>query len=301
MSDRGPLPGGDVERIVALCAGSGAAPVLQGILGVCEPAIAAAMAGRPLTIEIKARKCRQLRIGITAGGRVACPLDGDDPADVRLGGTADEIAALFVGDLSIDQALRDGVLVIPSGETRLDPIARLRAIVSAQLRALLSGPAAMLALARRTRIRSEAWCRWPAELSAAVDRAVGPALLAAASLLTPIAPQVHLTAADRPAAAVRTSAASPAALSRLNDGHSAPKRLDAGQPGGAHPSEAGSSLHVSWHRDDDSLHAGVQGTTNTPAAQQPSWAEMPVWGQVRCGTTIGGVLCDAAARIPTGS
>jgi hypothetical protein len=142
---------------------------------------AVATKGRPWTIEVRLDGDTPWRVGITAEGEIVCPLPlprPDERPDVRIQGDSCSVARFMLGQRTLEEAMIDGLVVVPSSSTPLDGLERLRRLVAIQFNKLVAGPSVGLVfVARRWLWRVQART---AHIGALIEGA-SPAFLAMAT------------------------------------------------------------------------------------------------------------------------
>lgn len=117
--------------------------------------IATASPGRPLTIEVALSGRRPFRIGVLTDGHLVCPMGHGGPVDARLQGDPESIARFILGEGSLYEAQRNGILSLPRPDSSTRrAIGRLRRVAAEHLGEILKRPAGVLIGTRRLGFRA---------------------------------------------------------------------------------------------------------------------------------------------------
>lgn len=282
----------EAEQLIELCKSDDRRPRWLAVLRASQTEIAVATRAQPVIVELAPAECPTIRLGITPGGHVVCPLGGRRRAGVRIEATAAEIVAFLLSAESVAEAQRRGLIVVRPG-LPLDRLDDLRRLVARKLRTLLTDSMAVLCALGWARLRTRRLMHgWSIELAAAADKAV-PTLLATIATLSGAAAaspptQVTVVAVARPAQVVpRPPAAAPSAAQEFSAFHRTPRpatALEARTSRAPARPPAVKRIEVSPAEPD----------TTGPN----SWQRFPV--DVNCDNTFMRVVCAAAGALPTG-
>lgn len=289
----------DVEQVLELCRADASPPAWLEVLRAAKPEIADAMRAQPLTVEVRLRGRRPTRLAISASGQVICPGGARDRPDVRLEGEASEVVAFLLGELSLIEAQRRGLLVLL---TRVPPdrLGELRRIVGRQLRSLTSGPMAVLTILAPALWRVRRWTHGSIEMATAAADKAAPAVIAAVAALGGLsqasATQIEVTttapvlAASKLGSVPVTDGAAIVAQAAGNQPHTSTTRSDpitAPRVGGPKPAAVSAAIG----RDEDSIHTNVENEDDGGRGQ--------TWWWVRCDIDLRAAACDALGGLPT--
>ena len=290
----------DAERVLGLCQADASQPAWLEVLRAAKPEIANAMRAQPLTVEVRLRGRRPLRLAISASGQVICPGGARDRPDVRLEGEARDVVAFLLGELSLIEAQRRGLLVLL---TRVSPdrLGGLRRVIGRQLRSLISGPMAVLALVAPAGLRARRWMHGPVEIAAAAADRAAPTLITAVAALGGLAPAsaTQVDVATTALAAVlhphSVQSSEPEAVVRQAPLGDPPPTSIKDVPPPAPPAGAAqpASVSATFGRGSDSFRTDVQGQADDNTERAPAW-----WW-FRCDTEVRAAACDALDRLPT--
>lgn len=286
--------GDDIARLLELCTDDAVSPAWLQVLRASHADIADATRGRPLVVEVSLRGRCHVRLGITASGRVVCPLGGHDPSDVRLDGEPGEVAAFLLGDLSLLQAQVRGLIDVDP-EMPVDRLAYLRDVVGSKLRGLASGRLAVVALVSAAAWRVRRSAQWPMEIAAAAASKAAPAMLATVALLAGTGPGevVRVTAATEGAArpSVDQRVAPPdgeyGRVQRSSASTMPRRSAPTAPPASPRAVPAAASVSATLQRDDSSFSATFEGETGDRARHYPAGVEL------QCNTSVRELACDA--------
>lgn len=282
----------DAARLLELC-GQAAAGVWLDVLRSAKDDLAIANHGQPLIIEVVLRRRCHVRLGITPLGRIVHPLSGRDPTNVRVEGDPIDVTAFLLGELTLAQAQKQGLLSVRHGVSA-DRLDRLRAVVASQLRSLLSDRAVVVPVTTLAWRLRRAY-RVPAEWAAAAAAKAAPVVVATAAMLAgPTGATAVHAAGDSAASAVAPVIAQPAApvaAPPVKHAASAAARARSAEGPTLEPVPPGRSVVSLQQRvaHDDSV-AGRDRTT-----------AVPVSGTINCDNWYRSLVCDAVERLPTGS
>lgn len=281
----------EAARLVELC--EQASPdVWLDLLRAAQEELAIAVHARGLVIDVGCSRRCHVRFAISPLGRVIHPLSGNDPTDLRLDGTAEDVAAFLLGEHTLAYAQTHGLVSIRPGAPA-ERLEHVRAVVAAQLRSLLADRPIIVPIAALA-WRLRRFFALPTEWTAAAVSKVAPAVFAgvvAWGSAPATALPATLTTRDPRSVAVAPSPLPPPAPSVVaNRPHIA---HHVGQVAPAPPSVPTTTPLVTWDRQ-------VSVADPTPAGEHHT--NVPVWGDYACDNWYRQVVCDAAETLPaTGS
>ena len=286
----------DAERLIELCEDNESARAWLAALRTARDEIAIANHGQALTIEAVLRDLCRIRLGITPTGRVIHPLGGDDPPDLRLEGEPRDVAAFLLGEQTVSEAQRRGLLVVSEG-VRLDRLEPLRRVVSERLRALSSGQNTLVPLGTVLAWRARRVLELPAELTTLGLAKLAPALVATVAFFGGASPSTATVQLDGQPVASRVAEAArngpEQTLEQQRGSSKAPPRDVPLVPPRPAPPTRPTSLSVS---------AGVDRTPtghDIDVTAEDGTREVPVWGSVRCDKSLSqATLCAVVDTLP---